>query len=267
MTTGRTRHIAAALAALLLVAGACGGSNETPAEDTTDVARGDEQAKDKKERREGERGGKGSRGDRPPTPDPAATTGPPGAEDAADVPDDVGPDTDADNDGVPDGPDDDGRLATASGVVQEPQPDGEKNGVAPEYAEVLATSIEGLGDTFRVTMTFNGQVPDRLATPDTYMVIGLGLDGGRDDESYAFGAQASKDGWKVYAGGKQGATGFPGTFAIEGTQVIMTLPWSYVGGPHAFKWYANSSWFQSVGGVTNYLFDPLPNEGPARFPN
>ena len=157
-------------------------------------------------------------------------------------------------------------LADASSRVEEPGSDAKKNGLPPGYAELLSAEIQGLGDTFRFTMTFDGDVPQQLPK-DTYMVLGLGVTGRQEDEGFAFGINGDEKRWRPYAGGKGGSSDFPGTFEIRGNQVILVLPWSSVEGPRAFDWYANASWFSQIAGQTRYSFDPIPNEEAARFPN
>jgi hypothetical protein len=157
-------------------------------------------------------------------------------------------------------------LAKRSSTVEEPQPDGEKEGLAPGYAEILEASIQGLGKDVRFTLRFDGQVPDRMDDENTYMVIGWAMSMG-GDQNYAFSARASKDGWETYAAKRNEAPPFPGTFEVEGDSIVIQVPWTFLDGPRAFKWYASSSWFKSLAGTTHYLFDAVPNEEAGKFPN
>lgn len=159
------------------------------------------------------------------------------------------------------------RYSKLSANVGEPQPDGEKSGSPPDYAEAKAVSVKGMGKQFRVTITFFGQVPPKMSSRDTYMVISYGMSGknGGDDD-YGFGARASEEGWLAYAGSRGSASQFPGTFFVRGNTIEMNIPWSFVGGPRAFQWYASSSWFETRDEQTSYLFDPIPN-GRSRYPN
>ena len=157
-------------------------------------------------------------------------------------------------------------LADASSRVEEPRSDAKTSGLPPGYTELLSAEIQGLGENFRFTMTFDGEIPERLPK-DTYMVMGLGVTGRKKDEGYAFGVNGDEKRWRPYAGGKGGASDFPGTFEIRGNEIIMVLPWSSVEGPRAFDWYANASWFSQLAGQSRYSFDPIPNEEAARFPN
>ena len=155
---------------------------------------------------------------------------------------------------------------TASVVVTEPDPDADKSGIAPEFADILSTRVEGAGPNLRVTITFRGQLPDKMPDDKTYMVAGFGLTGPKDEpQGYAFGASADQEGWTPYGGGKDGKE-FPGEFSISGDTIVFVIPWSAIEGPRPFEWYAQASWFKSLAGTTHYSLDALPNEGPAKFP-
>ena len=156
-------------------------------------------------------------------------------------------------------------LARASAHVEDGGSDSTKQGLVPDHAELIGASVEGLGEDFRLTLRFGGQVPQETPDDKTYMVVGWGLDAGGED-AYGFSAQATEEGWKVYAGGKGKSTKFPGTFEIDGNSVIMVIPWDYIGGPREFRWQTNSSWFRQLANTTHYSFDLCPNEDPASFP-
>lgn len=155
---------------------------------------------------------------------------------------------------------------TASVVVTEPDPDAEKSGVAPEFADILSARVEGAGANLRVTITFRGELPQKMPDEQTYMVVQFGLTGS-DDESkgYGFGASADVKGWTPYGGGKDGRE-FAGEFSISGDTAVFVIPWSAVGGARPFEWYAQASWFKSLAGTTHYSLDAVPNDGPAKYP-
>lgn len=154
----------------------------------------------------------------------------------------------------------------ASVLVTEPDPDAEKTGLVPEYSDILSVRIEGAASGFRVTMTFRGDVPEKMPDKKTFMVAGMGFTERKKDEGYGFGASADTTGWTPYAGSKGEGGEFPGTFSIDGPTIVFTMPWSAIGGPRSFEWYAQASWFKSLAATTHYSLDIVPNEGPARFP-
>lgn len=160
-------------------------------------------------------------------------------------------------------------FARRSAHVEEPNPDAEKGGSLTEsYAEAIALDVQGLGENLRVTFTMNGEVPQRMVTPNTIMVVAFGLSGESENGGYAFGAQGKDDGWTAYAGAKNKTQRFPGTFFVRGNEIEFTVPWSFVKGPRPFEWYASASWFRGTGeeNTTSYSFDVIPN-GKGRYPN
>lgn len=163
------------------------------------------------------------------------------------------------------GADEEQQYPTASAELVETGADGKSQGITPGYAEMTGARIEGLGDEFRVTLTFDGSVPERMPNDKTIMVVGFQLLRG-EDEGYAFAGQATDEGWKPYAGGKNKQTDFPGSFEIEGNQIVMVIPWSYPRGAYPFKWMATSNWFQSLANTTHYKFDLIPNKDQANYP-
>lgn len=158
-------------------------------------------------------------------------------------------------------------LADKSAVVDDAPNDAQKEGVTPGYAEIIQASITGLGEDFRMTMRLNATAPEAMPNEDTYWIIAFGITGRNEDEGYSFGAQCTPEGWKAYAGGKEGSNRFPGTFRVEGNEIHMTVPWTYIQGPREFEWYAASSWFAQIANTTHYSVDLAPNEDLAKFPN
>lgn len=160
-------------------------------------------------------------------------------------------------------------FARKSAHEEEPKPDAESGGPLKEsYAEAMELDVDGLGEDFRVTFTMNGQVPEKFVTPNTIMVVAFGMSGETENGGYAFGAQGRENGWSAYAGAKNKTEKFPGTFFIKGNKIEFTVPWSFVGGPRPFEYYASASWFRGTGeqNTTSYSFDVIPN-GKGRYPN
>ena len=151
--------------------------------------------------------------------------------------------------------------------MDDPKDDAQKEGITPSYAEIIKASIVGLGDDFRMTLTLDGQVPDRMPNDKTHMIVAFGITGTEENEGYSFGAQCTEQGWNAYAGGKDDDNGeFPGTFFARGNTIEMTVPWAYINGPRAFEWYAASNWFSQLANQTHYRVDLSPNGGLAKFP-
>lgn len=157
-------------------------------------------------------------------------------------------------------------FARRASSVTDPRDDAKKQGVTPDYAEIIGASIEGLGEDVRLTLTLAGQVPARTPNDKTHMIIAFGITGTEENEGYSFGAQARPEGWQAYAGGRDDSGAFPGTFKIDGSQIVMTIPWNYIRGPRAFEWYAASNWFSQLANTTHYRVDLAPSKGLAKFP-
>ncbi len=157
-------------------------------------------------------------------------------------------------------------LASRSSFVEDPIGDAKKEGaLVPDYAELVRSGVQGLGEDFEMQLTFNGDVPQEMPDKNTIMVIGFGISAGGND-TYGFTAQGSQEGWKAYAGAKDGARRFPGQFLIEGDTITMRVPWKSIDGPREFKWQVNTTWFRSVASTTHYSFDQCPNGNAAKFP-
>jgi hypothetical protein len=250
-----SRRLACAVVALSLLAGACGGSGADPTTQSLDKSKGGKgggkttSTKGSKSK-SGKTSGKGGSGAAGSTGTGKGSGGGAGG----------GRTVAAGN--VPTYP-------TGSARLEEPEPDAQRQGVTPDYAEATSVSIEGLGKNFRITVAYAGNLPDKMPNENSYFIMGFAMQRGKN-KSWAFGAQATQDGWKPYAGSKKEpgkSNKFPGKFAIEGNKIVMTIPWSYVDGAAAFEWFSNSTWFTSVASTTHYAYDPIPNEGPAKYPN
>ncbi|MDQ4024260.1 MAG: hypothetical protein M3217_02050 [Actinomycetota bacterium] len=254
------RRTGAAITAALLLAGACSSPQGTEPENSLlgkdkDGRRGSTAAKNggggKKP------GGKGTAAE--VTPPPAAELAAPGA--GSSPPADSGSaktETEVTSSGS--------AATRATVVVTEPDADAEKSGLPPEYPDILSTRVQGSAKSFRVTITFRGELPEKMPDDKTYMVAGFALTGTKDEDGYAFGAQGGVDGWRPYGGKKDGDRGYPGTMSIDGATLVFVTPWSAVGGPRSFDWYAQSTWFRSLAQTTHYSLDNVPNEGPAKYP-
>lgn len=158
-------------------------------------------------------------------------------------------------------------FARRTATVDDPKDDATKEGITPAYAEIVKASIVGLGEDFRMTLTLDGNPPDRMPNDKTHMIVAFGITGTEENEGYSFGAQATEEGWSAYAGGRDDGKGeFPGTFIINGNAIEMTVPWDYIQGPRAFEWYSASNWFSQLANQTHYRVDLAPSDGLAKFP-
>ena len=267
------RKTASALLALLLFATACSGGND-PADpaDNPETAQeeGKEGAGNKPGGKKGGPGkGKGGGKDKGDAKDgsgkDAGDDGAPGAPNAGEVP---GADPEENATGLDPQGGGGPSFASKSARYEEPGSDAEKDGpLSPGYAEATAIDVKGLGENVQITFTFGGEVPQKMPTDKTYMVVAFGFSAKKKgQEGYGMNAQASDNGWQVVLGSKENAKEFPGTFFVRGNTVEFTLPWSAVGGPRPFEFYASSSWFQYAAGVTSYSVDPIPND-KGTYPN
>ena len=158
-------------------------------------------------------------------------------------------------------------YARRTASVDDPNADAKKDGITPAYAEIVKAQIVGLGEDFRMTLTLDGDLPDRMPNDKTHMIVAFGITGTQENEGYSFGAQATEEGWNAYAGGRDDGNGeFPGTFFVKGNSIEMTVPWDYIEGPRAFEWYSASNWFSQLANQTHYRVDLAPSEGLAKFP-
>ena len=156
-------------------------------------------------------------------------------------------------------------LARVGTAMDDSPSDAKKQGLAPDHTEITRASIQGLGDTVRFTLRFNGNLPNQVAK-NQYMVVAFGITGDKEGKGFAMGATCDEKGWHPYAGSKGDATKFPGTFEIQGTEIVMEVDWSFVQGPRAFEWYASTGWYNQIANQTHWSFDSIPNGKAGKFP-
>lgn len=157
-----------------------------------------------------------------------------------------------------------GGLANATAAVTDPPSDAQKSGSPPSFAEIMAASVEGLGRSLRLTLALAGDVPEKMPDDKTFMIVAWNIGGDKKHKSMGFSAQADTEGWKVTAGSSTGEPKkFTGSFEIVKNRVVITIPWSFVGGPRRFEWSTASTWSSTSEGKSNSSADNIPN---ARFP-
>jgi len=274
MKNKRSTSIAALLAAMTLVAAACSSAppGEPPAGDGSRLGQKEDGKKGggkagagtKPGGKDNSGGGKGSQSSSGPgggggSGGSGEAASPPPASGGAAAPDGFassGPPSPVDP-----------SLARRSSFYDEASPDAKKEGpLVPGYAEVVRCGIQGVGEQFEMQFVFNGDVPRSMPDKNTIMVIGFGISAG-GNETYGFTAQGNQEGWKAYAGAKDGARKFPGEFLIQGDTIIMRAPWKFINGPREFRWQLNATWFRSVANTTHYSFDQCRNDEPGQFPS
>lgn len=268
MKATRSRGLIALALSLALVAAACSGSS-TPGAAQGDGSRLGQKDKAPKGEGKGRDGKKAGGGSQAPGEEAVPGTGkgsgggslpesPPEAEGG-----EAAPSGSFASSGPPSPVDP--SLANRSSFVEDGR-DAKKEGIVPSYAELLEAGVQGVGDNFEMRFRFDGQVPQKTEDKNTIMVIGFGISAG-GNETYGFTAQGNQEGWKAYAGAKDGARKFPGQFLIEGDTIVMRVPWKFINGPREFRWQANTTWFRSIANTTHYSFDMCPNEEAAEFPS
>lgn len=272
MNTRRRIALMAGLAALALVAAAC--SSDTPGPQATqgdgsrvgksDGKKNDKRGKAKPGAKKGQSGGRGN-GNQPGAPTPGAPGGVPASPGAAPGGAGAPPEGGGFASNGPPSPVDPS-LARASSSMDDSGNDAQKEGVVPPYGELVGASVKGLGEQFEMRLDFGGNVPQKTESDKTVMVIGFGISAGGND-TYGFTAQGGPEGWKAYAGAKHKARKFPGRFEVQGSSIVMTVPWTFIDGPREFKWQSNMTWFRSVASTTHYSFDMTPDKQSAQFPN
>lgn len=254
------RKLVALLTAAALTAAACSSGNETlpQASETPKAGKKTTAEKNERKKRSGgqnKRGKDGRKGrEKNGNEGGAKTTLTPGAPPPGAEPQSGTYDLQPQGEGGP-------RFATLSARYSESAPDAKTEGaLIPRYAEANKVNVEGMGENLRITFTFDAQLPQRMPTEQTYMFISFALSAEKKNEKgYGITAQGSQRGWQAALGSKEDAKRFPGTFFIRGNTAEFTLPWSAVGGPRPFEFYASGSWFQYAG-TTSYSIDPIPND-------
>ena len=104
------------------------------------------------------------------------------------------------------------------------------HGRGPTYADLRGLDLAERGEQLRITLTLDGVAPARLADRE---VQGIGIDffttGGKESDHQVF-LDGGDHGWRGYLQGPDGFIRFPGTLALDGPVVTVTLPWESVGG-------------------------------------
>jgi hypothetical protein len=152
-------------------------------------------------------------------------------------------------------------LARGASSRSDADSDAETHGDVPAYTEITRASVEGRGNSVRLTLTLAAFVPDAMPDGDTFFNVGFRFKGKGHEERYV-SADADQNGWHPSVRGSD----YPGSFSVSGATIVFELPWSAIGGPSRFKWYADDSWVHSGLVTTSYSFDEAPNYERASYP-
>ena len=137
--------------------------------------------------------------------------------------------------------------------------DATSSGDAPDYAEMVAATVEADAASVTFTVTFEDSLPRRM--PDRYTNMRVSITVLTPaKESTQFIDQGGASGWLSFTQGEGGDEEFPGELSIDGSRMTMTLPRDAIPPPR-FSWLATSAWDASPPGSHSYSFDLYPNEG------
>lgn len=157
-------------------------------------------------------------------------------------------------------------IASESATVT-PQGKPRTQGHPPSFTRLASAAIVGLGAEVRISATFDGVLPARLSDRYYYMIVSWNIAGDAHHQTVGLSAQATSKGWSVAAGNNNGTVAYPGRLAVDGDSVVLTFPWSLLGGAHAFDWSASASWFDTGPGAGGYSEQSIPQAsypGPSR---
>jgi hypothetical protein len=122
---------------------------------------------------------------------------------------------------------------------------------APAYADLRSITLADNGQSLRVEVTVAGTLPAQAEAGET---IGIGVDlyrpGTARESDYQLFADGEPDGWFAYLDTPRGFVRYPGTFALGGSRLIFTVPWSSVGNPRTGRFSAFVDWSRRSTAVT-----------------
>jgi hypothetical protein len=150
--------------------------------------------------------------------------------------------------------------------VVDPKHDASKQGVTPEYAELVEASVIHKGSDLELSLTFADDIPEQMPAK-TYMAISWTVAPKENDQdAYSFSAYSSPKGWDTFAGKDGQIAHFNGRFEVDGNRLVMTISWDEFGGPTKLKWHADTSWLLYEDDNTQRTsVDAAPNDGPGAF--
>lgn len=147
-------------------------------------------------------------------------------------------------------------------VVDDQGTPGESGIGGPAYSDIVRASIEDRGSAYEITLRFAGALPERVGDNEN-LIAGVGLTGA-DDRTFAVMLQGTREGWNaVYQ--KGGSSFEVEDWAIEGSQVVWTIPKSQVDVGESFEWGASLR-LLDFGGTGMHRGDKAPEAGPRSYP-
>jgi hypothetical protein len=141
--------------------------------------------------------------------------------------------------------------------------DTDSSGSAPSYVDLSRGCLRAEGAQLLLTASSTGAAPARMPDQNTQLSYGFELTTPSGATLYLH-AQASPSGWTTYLSRGHGERVI-GRPAIDGGQVVLTLPLAELRGAPRLQWTLESSWLRSGVLGTDYAFDSAPNGGAASF--
>lgn len=140
-------------------------------------------------------------------------------------------------------------------------------GEPPAYADVIAATVVGRGKVLQMTITFAEELPARTEE-DEELIAALALrEPGTEKSRWTFAARSSPLGWDAFKKARDKQRRLEDALSIRDGSVILRLPWTVIGGPRRFEWYANGSWARTGAAVKSFSFDLAPNGDVAAYPS
>lgn len=132
------------------------------------------------------------------------------------------------------------------------------HGLGADYGDLTGFGVVDTGDAARLTVTVAATIPARLADGE---VMGVGVDVYRTDDresDYQVFLDGGSDGWVAYLQTPRGFTRFPGSFSLAGNRLVVTVPWSALGGERDASVAAFVDWTNALAVGTNDAADRQP---------
>jgi len=132
------------------------------------------------------------------------------------------------------------------------------HGDGPAYADLTHLDLAGTDQQLRIDVEVAGTVLGALADRE---VEGVGIDLFRSDDvesDYQVFLDGGAHGWRAFLQTPDGFVKFPGTFAVTGRHLVVTLPWSAVGGREDADVSAFIDWSSGTRRLSTDGTDKLP---------